>query len=146
MKNKRSCLRKVIIVLCVIAFAFICYSIFFCVLSYQIVKNINSTKSYDEFKSSQYSQYIKDEEYYNQMHFSGDRADTDTSYYGVYVAIPVWNEVVVYHYYIYDVRDANGKIVSGGGSLFEPCRTKITYKYEGVSLVVDKAYEQIAYE
>lgn len=80
MKNKRSCLRKVIIVLCVIAFALICYSIFFCVLSYQIVKNINSTKSYDEFKSSQYSQYIKDEEYYNQMHFSGDRANTDTSY------------------------------------------------------------------
>ena len=25
-------------------------------------------------------------------------------------------------------------------------RTKITYKYEGMSLVVDKAYEQIAYE
>lgn len=44
------------------------------------------------------------------MHFSGDRSDTDTSYYGIYVAIPVWNEVVVYHYYIYDVRDANGKM------------------------------------
>lgn len=100
----------------------------------------------DEFKSSQYSQYIKDEEYYNQMHFSGDRSDTDTSYYGVYVAIPMCNEVVVYHYYIFDVRDTNGKNVSGGGNLFEPCRTKITYKYYGMSLVVDKAYEQIAYE
>lgn len=76
------------------------------------------------------------------MHFSGDGSDTDISYY----AIPVWNEVVVYHYYIFDVRDANGKIVSGGGNLFEPCRTKITYKYCGMSLVVDKAYEQIAYD
>ena len=43
----------------------------------------------DEFKSSQYSQYIKDEEYYNQMHFGGDRSDADTSYYGIYVAIPM---------------------------------------------------------
>lgn len=52
----------------------------------------------------------------------------------------------MYNYYIFDVRDANGKNVSGGGNLFEPCRTKITYKYYGMSLVVDKAYEQIAYE
>ena len=46
----------------------------------------------------------------------------------------------------FDVSDANGKNVSGGGNLFEPCRTKITYKYYGMRLVVDKAYEQIAYE
>ena len=46
----------------------------------------------------------------------------------------------------FDVSDANGKNVSGGGNLFEPCRTKITYKYYGMSLVVDKTYEQIAYE
>lgn len=57
------------------------------------------------------------------MHFSGDRSDSDTSYYD----IPVCNEVVVYHYYIFDVSDANGKNVSGGGNLFGPCRTKITY-------------------
>lgn len=80
------------------------------------------------------------------MHFSGDRSDTDTSYYYIYVAIPMCNEVVVYRYYIFEVSDANGKNVSGGGDLFEPCRTKITYKYYGMSLVVDKAYEQIAYE
>lgn len=61
------------------------------------------------------------------MHFSGDRSDTDTSYYYIYVVISVWNEVVVYRYYIFDVRDVNGKNVSGGGNLFEPCRTKITY-------------------
>ena len=58
MKNKRSCLKKLIIVLCIIILALICYLIFFCVLSCQIIKNVNLTKSYDEFKLSPYSQFM----------------------------------------------------------------------------------------
>lgn len=135
--------RNILITLAIIFALLICYSLYFCYLSYEIVKNINESSSYKAFQSSKYSKYIKDEVDYNTLLLCDNQPNIDISYYGIYIAIPLWNKVTVYHCYIYDVNDENGKNIDGGGSIFEPCRTKIEYSYENNHIVINESKEYI---
>ncbi|QCT06221.1 hypothetical protein [Ruminococcus bovis] len=135
--------RNILITLAIIFSLLICYSLYFCYLSYEIVKNINQSSSYKAFQSSEYSKYIKDEYDYDRMHFCENKPNTDEKYYGIYIAIPLWNKVTVYHYYIHEVRDKNGHILSGGGDLFDPCKTRIEYFYENNHIVINESEEYI---